>query len=41
MLLHYQLKKIAEEKAVAEQVSKPEPQPQNTAPKKPAKKKGE
>jgi hypothetical protein len=33
MLLHYQLKKIAEEKAVA----KPEP----TAPKKPAKKKGE
>jgi hypothetical protein len=37
MLLHYQLKKLAEAKAVAEQVAKPEP----TAPKKPAKKKGE
>jgi hypothetical protein len=37
MLLHYQLKKIAEEKAFAEQVVKPEP----PAPKKPAKKKGE
>jgi hypothetical protein len=36
MLLHYQLKKLAEEKAAAEQVAKPEPQP-----KKPAKKKGE
>jgi hypothetical protein len=41
MLLHYQLKKIAEEKVVAEQANKPEPQPQKSAPKKPVKKKGE